>query len=239
MIERFGIKDKVQYITNEDIKEAWERRNDPSYDGIAIKDVKEYLRIKNSKAFLNGGKVYLNLGKINNTTALHELMHLICMGMKFNNDENVRKIYYQLIKDANEFAKTNPTFYRNMQQAYSEERGSDFKEEVLIEILTDKFTTDFRKGFGGLQFSVDINEYVTNVINEIFDTQIPVSNDASKIGNTKLNNIALMFKSGLMDINKNSINSVNIELSQKLKTLKRILIQAGETGKANYIKYDC
>ena len=136
-------------------------------------------------------------------------------------------------------AKTNPKFYINMQQAYSEERGSDFKEEVLIEILTDKFKTDFRKGFGGLQFSTNITEYVTSVINDVFETSIPIDSDKAKVGNTKLNDLAILFKSGLMDINHNAISSVNIGLSHKLKTLKRILIQAGETGKANYIKYDC
>ena len=239
LIQRFGIQDKVQYITRKDIKEAWERRNDPTFDGIAIKDVKEYMRLKNAKAFLNGGKVYLNMEKIDNSTVLHELMHLICTGMKFSDNQSVKETYYNLIREANDYAKTNPKFYINMQQAYSEERGSDFKEEVLIEILTDKFKTDFRKGFGGLQFSTNITEYVTSVINDVFETSIPIDSDKAKVGNTKLNDLAILFKSGLMDINHNAISSVNIGLSHKLKTLKRILIQAGETGKANYIKYDC
>lgn len=239
LIQRFGISDKVQYVSRANLKEAWERRNDPTYDGIAIKDVKEYLRLKNAKAFLNGGKVYLNLEKMDNATVLHELMHLICAGMKFSDNENVRQTYYKLIKEANEYAKKNPKFYINMKQAYSEERASDFKEEVLIEILTDKFKNDFRKSFGGLRFSTNIREYVNSVINNVFETELPVDAKESKVGNTTVNDLTLMFKSGLIDIGSNSIASVNIGLSHKLKTLKRILIQAGENGKANYIKYDC
>ena len=41
------------------------------------------------------------------------------------------------------------------------------------------------------------------------------------------------------DLDGNSLTTVNIQLSQKLKTLKRILIQAGRNGKNSYIKYNC
>lgn len=239
LIERFGLEGQVQYITDQDINEAWANRDNPDYEGIKIKNTKDLLRIKNSKAFLHNGKVYLNSGKITNDTVLHEIMHLVCASAKFSENSDIRNAYYALIAEAVKKAKANKVFYRNMQERYSEERGSDFKEEILIELLTDEFKHKFKVGFNGLHFDTDIRGYVNSVLNNIFEMSMPIDTDPADVGNSKIGDLLVTFKSKLISVDDNPISQVNMNLSSKIKTLKRILIEAGFSDKNSYIKYNC
>ena len=190
---------------------------------------------------MNNGVIYLNMDNMSGETMLHEIMHVIFAGAKFNKDPEVQKVYYGLLDAAMKYIRQpkNRELYVKLSQLYSDEKGSDFKEEVLIHLLTESFMKQMTVKFGGVRFDSDIKPFVVDLINDICETSVPHNADAVKLGNTTIDNLFIEFKSGLLDLDGNSLTTVNIQLSQKLKTLKRILIQAGRNGKNSYIKYNC
>lgn len=238
LIEKFGLQDKVVEIKTEDITKAWE---DPENSDLSINSVTEYYRMSKAKAFLHNGIIYVNTNNVTNDTMLHEIMHMMFIAAKFNSDEKVRKTYYSLLNSAMQLIKT-PQYretYIELAKRYSEEKGSDFKEEVLVHLLTEAFVKEMQIKFGGVRYDSDIKPFVINIINEVCETKVPENVDTVKLGHTTLGNLVTEFRSGLLNLDNNALSAVNISLSQKLKTLKRILIQAGQNGKNSYIKYNC
>lgn len=173
-------------------------------------------------------------------TALHEILHLVFAGMKFNPDPKIREKYYQLLAEADRNAKSNPENYKKLRIRYASEVASDLKEEILVHQLTDRFTTAYRQAFGtGYQFVTDLSKFAVKILNQIMGTNIPSNVSISRLGNTSLADIEQMFHGTLMDREHNPLTEVVVQ-SQKIKTLKRLLIKAGEgEGRKNYIKYDC
>lgn len=240
IISRFGIKDKIKYITVDDINKAWAAKNNGEETDLFIKDINDYNRMLNSKAFIHKGQIYLIGDKLSNDTVLHEVLHLVFAGMKFNSDENIRKYYYDLLEQANNLVKSDPKLYKQLRARYNSDFATDFKEELLVYKLTDIFTSSLKKEFNGYQFTDNVGEFVINVLNNILETDIPLDTKPAKLGNTSLRDIAIIFKSKIMSYDSNPLSNVNINLDQKIKTLKRILIKAGEDpDKKNFIKYDC
>ena len=226
LIEKFNLQDKVQEIREEDIREAWDN---PDNSKLSIRNAAEYQRIRKSKAFMNNGIIYLNMDNMSGETMLHEIMHVIFAGAKFNKDPEVQKVYYGLLDAAMKYIKQpqNRELYVKLAQMYSEEKGSDFKEEVLIYLLTESFMKQMTVKFGGVRFDSNIKPFVVDLVNDVCETSVPHDVDAVKLGHTTVDKLFVEFKSKLLDLDGNPLTTVNIQLSQKLKTLKRILIQAG------------
>ncbi len=240
IISRFGIKDKIKYITVDDINKAWAAKNNGEETDLFIKDINDYNRMLNSKAFIHKEQIYLIGDKLSNDTVLHEVLHLVFAGMKFNDDNNIRKYYYDLLEQANNLVKSDPKLYKQLRARYNSDFATDFKEELLVYKLTDMFTSSLKKEFNGYQFTDNVGEFVINILNNILETDIPLDTKPAKLGNTSLRDIAMIFKSKIMSYDSNPLSNVNINLDQKIKTLKRILIKAGEDpNKKNFIKYDC
>ena len=119
----------------------------------------------------------------------------------------------------------------------------DYKPEDIMypdqAIVESELVKEMKNKFGGVRYDTDIKPFIINLINEVCETKVPENTDTLKLGHTTLSNLMVEFRSGLLDLDGNPLSTINISLSQKLKTLKRILIQAGQNGKNSYIKYNC
>jgi hypothetical protein len=167
-------------------------------------------------------------------------MHIICASAKFSSDESVKAKYYKMLQEATNYINNNPELKAKMNRLYQSDYASDFKEECLIHILSENFATTFKSKFGKMQFTDDISSYVKTILNELLETSIPDDNiNDTSLGNTGIGDLMMLFSSKLLDKENNQISSANVILSQQLKTLKRILIEAGYNGKNSYIKYNC
>jgi len=235
LIDKFGLQDRVIKITNEDIRKSITGESSDFEFSF-----RELNRIKNAKAFVHNGNIYINTDRITGDTLIHELMHIICASAKFNSDESVKTKYYKMLQEAMRYVNSNPTLKAKMNRLYQGDYASDFKEECLIHILSENFATTFKSRFGKMQFTDDISSYVKTILNELLETSIPNDNiDDTSLGNTGIGDLMMLFSSKLLDKENNQISSANVILSQQLKTLKRILIEAGYNGKNSYIKYNC
>jgi len=102
-----------------------------------------------SSAFINNGKIFINTNKMNVDTTVHELMHIFCANLKFNKNEDIVKLYYDAIDAANNLYKTKMRKeYVEMREQYNGDYGSDFKEELLVKLMSDQFTHSFKNSFG-------------------------------------------------------------------------------------------
>ena len=102
------------------------------------------------------------------------------------------------------------------------------------------FSRSLKNAFGGYQTAKSAQDLAVKLVSDIMDIQLPKNVNTAKLGNTTLRDICLLFKSGIMGYGDNALTKINIQTSQKIKTFKRILIEAGEKeGRKNYIKYDC
>jgi len=107
------------------------------------------MRVMRSSAFINNGKIFINTNKMNVDTTVHELMHIFCANLKFNKNEDIVKLYYDAIDAANNLYKTKMRKeYVEMREQYNGDYGSDFKEELLVKLMSDQFTHSFKNSFG-------------------------------------------------------------------------------------------
>ena len=238
--ERFGLSDHIRYISVKDIYEAWDKQNAGEETDLYIKDVNDLNRLLEANAFIHRGQIWVIGERLTNDTVLHEVLHLVFAAMKFNPDPEVNHVYYDLLRKAVSYYKSKPNLYLKLKSRYGFEYGSDFKEELLVHALTDIFSSNVKTKMRGYQFIDDVKGFAINLLNDILDTDIPQDVDMAKLGNTTLQTIATMFKSKLFSPEQNPLTSININLSQEVKTIKRLLIKAAEDpNKKNYIKYDC
>lgn len=215
-------------------------QEDPDACSIKYRSFNDWIRIKNSSAFLDNGKVYINVHRASVDTTVHELMHLFCAGLKFNKDESLRNLYYDSLDSVVDLYKTKMRKeYREMQEKYNEDVGSDFKEELLVAFMSNQFTTKFKNSFGTQRWVEDLKFEIIKVINEIFGSKVSSNTDTAKLGNTNLSDFMQHFNSNLFNTDKNSLLS-DMRLDQEMKTIKRILIKnAEDPTKKSKIEYNC
>ena len=240
LISKLGIEDQVSMISKADIKEAWTKNNNGEEAELIIRNKAEYDRLLNAKGFIHNGKIYIVGENMSNDTVLHEALHLVFANMKFSKDPNVRSRYYEMLNNAIRIAKKNPEAFRQLQSRYATDVASDFKEEVLVHMISDTFTSKFKERFGGYRVSSDISSFVIENLNDLLETDIPVDIDPAKLGNTKLSDIVLLFNGKSLAYDENPLIKTTVELSQFLKTMKRKLIEASkDPSKKNNIEYNC
>ena len=219
---------------------SWAEYNNGAESPIDYKSFTDYIRIMKSSAFISNGKIYINTNKMNVDTTVHELMHLFCSNLKFSKDDNLLKIYYDAIEAANNLYKTKMRKeYREMLDQYDGDYGSDFKEELLVKLMSDQFTHAFRSTFGAQKWVDDIKTEIVNTINQIFETDVEKDVNVKKLGDTKLSDFLQAFNSKLFDTDGNNLLA-NMQLDQEMKTIKRILINNSEDPTKNSkIEYNC
>ena len=129
--------------------------------------------------------------------------------------------------------------YLDMLEQYDGDYGSDFKEELLVKLMSDQFTHAFRSIFGAQKWVDDIKEEILNTINQIFATNVSEDINIKKLGDTRLSDFLQTFNSKLFDTDGNNLLA-NMQLDQELKTIKRILIKNSEDPTKNSkIEYNC
>ena len=90
--------------------------------------------IKNAKAFIQNGKVWININSATAADALHELAHLVLASMKFSDDSMIRQTYYNLVSTMMDRSIVPEERFNNIVKQYIQEDGlvtSDILEEVL------------------------------------------------------------------------------------------------------------
>ena len=106
--------------------------------------------MKASSAFIYNNTIYVNVDHAEASSPIHEYLHVILAGMKFNKDEKIRNKFYAIlnnIKERQEYQKMLDDI-RERDKAtglYSNLYGSDLQEEVLVHLLEHEFLTGFNK----------------------------------------------------------------------------------------------
>lgn len=246
--KRFGLnvgtnpkEDHIVYINDETIPSWTDYELDPDSSIIQFRNREDWEKVSRAKGFVHNGKVFLNTDRMGIDTAMHEILHVVSACMKFSTNPELRQKYYNALDSITEFYKTkNRPAYTSILRAYNgSSRNSDFKEELFIHYLTNKFSDNFRKRFGNQRFTDDIEGEISDILNDIFETNLPEDINLSKLANTRVNDFMLVFKSKLFDEDANTMMNKAL-LSEKIKTIKRVLIDNSfKEDKGSKIIYDC
>ena len=215
----------------------------------------------NAIGFIRNGAIYIieDSPKLKTSTPIHELMHLVCAAMKFSDDPNQRKAYYDLLRAVsgygNQTDELNDYWRRYYEKIVSKYEGlavgSDLQEEVLVAALEDAFASGYYQFLSksGNALSEDsqvkdtfkeFEDRVIYAINQVFKTNIPKG--AKQILNTSLGELLTKFASTLIGVSYNELLKVNVPLNQKLARFKRVLVENAEDDeKLDYltINGDC
>lgn len=198
-----------------------------SVEMITDRDVRDNPNplVRNAKAYIDNGTVYINVDKADISTPLHEFSHLVMAGLKATNPD----IYYHLLSIITE--------HEHFEQVanlpiHSSLHGSDLKEEVLIKLMETYFNNNtYGKDFT-TEFS-SVEGLVKSAIGFVFDIDVS-DTDLHDLMATNTDNVLKAFGSGLFNYDFASIVDMNaIQLSQRLATLKDQAIRN------NLINEDC
>jgi hypothetical protein len=110
---------------------------------IKFRDEDVLNRALKSHSFIYNGTVYINKDKSLLETPIHELFHVICAGMKFSTNPEIRRLYYKLLNDVARLSDSTLEYYTEIEKEYSDKHGSDKKEEILVRMLSEKFKNEF------------------------------------------------------------------------------------------------
>ena len=235
------INDHIVYISDETIPSWTDYELDPDSSIIQFRNREDWEKVSKAKGFVHNGKVFLNTDRMGIDTAIHEILHIVSACMKFSDNLLNRKRYYTALNEITEFYRTkNRPVYSSILRSYNgNSKNSDFKEELFIHYLTNRFSDNFRKRFGNQRFTDDIEGEISKILDDIFETNLPEDINLSKIANTRINDFMLVFKSKLFDEDADEMMNKAL-LSEKIKTIKRVLIDNSfKEDRGSKIIYDC
>lgn len=113
--------DSVEIVTDEDLT------NEPDY-------------IKNAKAYIQGGKVKININSATAADALHELTHLVLASMKFSDDAMIRQTYYNLVSTMMDRNIVPENRFNEIVKRYIENSEDGLiTSDILEEVLANEF----------------------------------------------------------------------------------------------------
>ena len=128
---------KLHIVDNAQLDQIYAAQN----GSITIEDETSLQRMKEAKAFISDGEIYVNLDNASIGSAFHEYMHIVAAGLKFNTDSNIRDLYYDLLDKVQPlYKKMFPVEYKRIVEKYQDVNGSDFNEELLVRLLEATFT---------------------------------------------------------------------------------------------------
>ena len=114
--------DSVEIVTDEDLT------NEPDY-------------IKNAKAYIQGGKVKININAASATDALHELAHLVLASMKFSDDAMIRNTYYNLVSTMMDRTIIPEKRFNDIIEQYGRsDKNGLVTSDILEEVLANEFS---------------------------------------------------------------------------------------------------
>ena len=113
--------DSVEIVTDEDLV------SEPDY-------------IKNAKAYIQGGKVKININSATAADALHELTHLVLASMKFSDDAMIRQTYYNLVSTMMDRNIIPENRFNEIVKRYIENSEDGLvTSDILEEVLANEF----------------------------------------------------------------------------------------------------
>ena len=113
--------DSVEIVTDEDLMDQ------PDY-------------IKNAKAYIQGGKVKININSATAADALHELAHLVLASMKFSDDAMIRHTYYNLVSTMMDRKIIPENRFNEIVKRYIESSKDGLvTSDILEEVLANEF----------------------------------------------------------------------------------------------------
>ena len=212
----YGDKVDINAVNENQIKELFS-----DYDGLN--------KLLESPGFIINGKMYLNTSKLSLDAPLHEFIHFISAGMKFNASSKIRDSYYAALEAVDVW--WNTTDDEDLKQHLLEEYGnrvlSDRKEEVLATLLSLVFQKDFTESWGVKTIKSSLLQAnIKQVLAEVFNSEKILNEDSEDLANEKFRSILLSFASQLVPLTTNEI-STSILLSNELADLKKELYDKG------------
>ena len=151
---KFGFS-PIKFVRNDDF-------NNPEFRdklGIAENEIQDYT---NTNGFIHENDIYINIDNTNLSTPIHEYMHIVMALMKYS--ANTKAIYYNLINKINDLSKSENE-YSNLINAYQKKYPNTWKEEVLVQIIGDKFRLNLESDINKLNSSKEwfINDVLANI----------------------------------------------------------------------------
>ena len=219
---------KLHIVDNAQLDQIYAAQN----GSITIEDETSLQRMKEAKAFISDGEIYVNLDNASIGSAFHEYMHIVAAGLKFNTDSNIRDLYYDLLDKVQPlYKKMFPVEYKRIVEKYQDVNGSDFNEELLVRLLEATFTKKLSEQWG-VSKELRLDE-LSGAIGNLIDNVLELNQDGgtiniSRLSISSLDNILKYFNSSLFTFDRNNIGVDKVRESEKLMTLKRKLIESGE-----------
>ena len=223
-----GYKIPIKYITSQEINDMWTEKQGE----ITFVDEQDYLKTRDANAFVYNGIIYINDKQLSIDKPVHEFLHIITAAMKYSGDKSVKQMYYNLLNSVVADPE-NAQHYANLQALYSSRRDSDIKEELLVEVLANRFAAQFAQGWEEERSRTtealeegNVIDYTINTLNTLFGSTIPLDIEAITLGNTDLRTLLSIFGSTLTNVDKVSLANVILPFDAKIRAIKEALINS-------------
>lgn len=220
---------KVRIVDNDTLNGMYSGKVETS---ISFNGEESLQRMKEAKAFISNGEVYVNIDNATIGSAFHEYMHIAAACLKFNDDPFIRELYYDLLDKVQVlYKKEYPTEYEKIADKYKDINGSDFNEELLVRLLEARFTKRLSETWGVAKDNIpSLEEAVESALENVLELNPEDRGtiNISRLSVSRLDDILRFFNSSLFDFNKSGIGIDQIRKSEELMTLKRRLTESGE-----------
>ena len=179
--------------------------------------------VRNARAFIENGEVYINMDKASFADPLHELTHVILAGLKFKDPD----VYYNLLSAIQKHPE-----YENKLNAisriYTNKHLSDLREEVFVTIMSDYFANKLYK-WDNNQLFRDSDASIKKALEDMFQIESVANLKLQKLMTTDVETILYNFGSMMAHSGFDSyINIKHVNLNQELAALKDQLIKEEE-----------
>lgn len=226
LFDTYGRDIPVAVLTNEEIPEWF-----PSYTKEQIE------RLQNSRGFIIDGCIYLNKSKYKESidTPVHEIMHFIAAGMKYNQNPSIRSAYYKLLDNVisrvqNPKTEDERRLFNDLSKKYENRTASDKAEEFLVTLLAREFQTRFSDVWGESRVMSKqlLQATVRSVLSEVFKDERIKSWDQEGIdfADISLESMTTLFMRQILTMDP-KLHSGNIAVNQELAELKNFLEENG------------
>lgn len=194
-------------------------------------------RCREANAFIQNGKVYINIDRCSMESGLHEYAHLIMASMKFNQDDDVRNAYYTLLGKVQQDPR-----YEEYANAYSDDDsviGSDLNEEVFCRIFED-FLNNRMVQSSEVAQTLRKSGITQKSLAMLFnlDGENDIKEMAKEIAKNMDADLAtLMANFGGAILNLDQVMKTDVVLSQKMNTIKSKLFKSADA--TNKLTLNC
>ena len=225
-IAQYSTTTKIKTITDADLDSWFEAEQNGKHTPIQFNNINALNRMKASSAFIYNNMIYINVDHAEVSSPIHEYLHVILAGMKFNKDEQVKNKFYDIlahIKDTQEYQKMLEDIKKQDETTglYSNLYGSDLQEEVLVHLLENEFLTGFNKKWDNPVLK-DLKQSVVNILEQLLDIDSIKDQNLDNLGNTSLQDLLLFFSSKLISPTE-TLDDLAIPLNQTIANIKATL----------------